>query len=467
MVTYQDFLKVGENKNDRMTFIRSAVAQYQATEMYRTAKDADLYDRKRNPDIAKLVKTLYTVTGKMIPDNYSSDYKMGRAFFPYFVTQEVQYLLGNGVNWENNDTGDKLGTRRYQFDTQLQDAGHKALVGGCAYGFWNFDHIEVFSALEFVPLLDEDNGSLRAGIRYWQIDETKPFRATLYEEEGYTDYIWNRRKEGDSREYGEEMHERRPYVIKVTGTDIDEDKIYQGENYEKFPIVPLWGNKAHQSEIVGLREQIFIYDVIKSGFANNVEDASYIYWGISNAPGMDEVDLADFLARLRRLHVALTENGGASATPHQIDTPTQARETLLDRMEKDIFKDAMAFDPMHLASGAVTATQIKAAYNPLDMKTDGFEYCVLNFVNGILDLAGIDDNPTFTRSRNVNVSEEVQTVLQAGEYLDEEYVTRKILDLLGDGDQAEELIQRRIADEVNRQRDIDIQEGDVDADTET
>ena len=452
MVTYQDFLKVGENKNDRMAFIRTAVSQYQATEEYKIAKDADLYARKRNPDIAKLTKTLYTVTGRRVADTYSSNYKVGRAFFPFFVTQEVQYLLGNGVNWEGNDTSERLGTKKYKFDTQLQEAGRKALIGGCAYGFWNLDHVEVFSALEFVPLVDEENGSLRAGIRYWQIDETKPFRATLYEEEGYTDYIWNRRKEGEYREFGEELHERRPYVIKVTGADIDDEKIYYGENYETFPIVPLWANTDHQSEIVGLRDQIFAYDVIRSGFCNTVEEASYVYWGIQNAPGMDEQELADFLTRVRTLHVALTEDNGSVATPHSIETPMGSREALLQRLEKDIFKDAMAFDPMEVAGGAITATQINAAYNPLNMKTDGFEYCIIKFVNGILDLAGVEDNPTFTRSKNVNVAEEIQTVMQAATALDEEYVTRKVLDILGDGDQAEEIIQRRIADEMTRQR---------------
>ena len=466
MVTYQDFLKVGEGKLERMAFIRTAVAQYKATEQYRVAVDADLYDRKRNPDIAKMVKTLFTATGQKVVDTYSANYKVGRAFFPFFVTQEVQYLLGNGVNWEESETSERLGTKKYQFDTQLQDAGRKALVGGCSYGFWNLDHVDVFSALEFVPLVDEENGSLRGGIRFWQIDASKPFRATLYEEQGYTDYIWNRREDGDTiKEYGEEMHERRPYVINVIGTDFDGERIYDGENYEKFPIVPLWANLNHQSEIIGLREQIFAYDAIKSGFCNNVEEASYVYWGIHNAPGMDETDLADFLERVRRLHVALTEDNGSEAEPHTIDVPTQSREALLERLEKDIFHDAMAFDPTQIAGGATTATQIKAAYNPLDMKTDGFEYCVIKFINAILELAGVEDNPTFTRSRNVNVSEEIQAVMQAATALDDEYVTRKILDLLGDGDQAEEMIERRIADEVTMERNIDIgdtgEDGDV------
>lgn len=456
MVTWQDLVEVGEFETDKMVFVRNTIRRYQAEEFYKTAKIADEYDRRRNPDIQGFVKTLYTVTGKVIPDTYSSDYKVGRGFFPYFITQETQYLLGNGINWEKNETSDRLGTRKAPFDSRVQEAGHAALSGGCSYGFWNLDHIEVFTALEFVPLFDEENGALRAGIRYWQIDAGKPFRATLYEEDGYTEYIWDR-KAAERNGEGEVLREKRPYIISVTGTDVDDEKIYHGENYPAFPIVPLWGNKRHQSEIVGLRDQFFVYDMIKSGFCNSVEDASYVYWAVHNAPGMDERDLADFLARVRRLHVSVVEDAGAVAEPHVIETPYQSREELLTRLEKDLFKDAMAFDPDRVANGATTATQIKAAYENLELKCNDFEYCVLSFINGILELAGVDDNPTFTRSKNINVNEEVQVIMSASAALDEEYVTRKILTILGDGDQAEEIIKRKIDDEVTRQRETELQ----------
>lgn len=451
MLTYQDFMEIGDRDEDKMNFVRKAVNQYKASEMYKIAVDADLYYRKRNPDIANFTKMLYTVTGRQIPDTYSSNFKIGRAFFPLFIEQEVQYLLSNGVTWENGDeTADSLGTKTAEFDTQLQDAAHKALCGACSYGFWNLDHVDVFSALEFVPLYDENNGAMRGGIRFWQIDASKPFRATLYEEDGYTDYIWNMRKEGtEIQKDGEVLHAKRSYVVSVTGTDIDEEKIYTGENYPTLPIVPFWGNKAHQSELVGLQEQIFVYDVIKSGFCNNVEEASYVYWAISNAPGMDEEALAEFISRVKRVHAAVTEDNGSVATPHVLEAPTQSRSELLERLERDLFKDAMAFDPEHIASGSATATQIKASYNLLKMKTNGFEYCVLQFINGILALTGIEDKPTFTRDQDLNVSEEIQAIMMAETALDEEYVTRKILTYLGDADQADEIIERRQANELS------------------
>ena len=63
-------------------------------------------------------------------------------------------------------------------------AAQDALCQGAVYGFWNLDHVDYFKATEFVPLYDEETGALMAGIRFWQISENKPLRATLYEEHG-------------------------------------------------------------------------------------------------------------------------------------------------------------------------------------------------------------------------------------------------------------------------------------------
>ena len=95
----------------------------------------------------------------------------------------------------------------------------------------------------------------------------------------------------------------------------------------------------------------------------------------------------------------------------------------------------------------VFATAIEG-YRNLDDKADAYEYCVIEFIDGILSLAGIDDEPTFTRSRILNVQEEVQTVISAGTYLESGYVTEKILNLLGDGDKAEDMIKEMDANEI-------------------
>lgn len=432
--TYQDLLKIKDDDDARMGFTRSVIVDHKHSELYENAILAKEYDRRRNRTIVNYQKLLYTMSGRTVPDNYSANYKMCSNFFDLFVTQESQYLLGNGVDWQEDSTADKLGK---DFDIQLAKLGKKALVEGESFGFWNLDHLEVFGASEFCPLYDEENGALMAGVRFWQIDKTKPLRATLYEPDGYTEYIWN---ESGAYKAGRVLKPKRAYIVHTTTSEIDGTEIFDLENYPTFPIIPLWGDEKKQSQIVGLRQDIDAYDLIKSGFANDLDDCTQIYWILKNAGGMDEQDIVEFLNRLKRTKAANLEDG-VEAEAHTTDVPYAAREALLTRLRDDMFEHAMAFDPKKLASGgSVVTAAIKAAYQLLDTKTDEFEGCVRSFLENLLELVGIEDeNPTFTRNMLINQQEQVQTVLTAAQYLPQDYVTRKILTILGDGDQFEDI----------------------------
>lgn len=441
MITYQDLLQVGESDKDRMKFIQNAINLHKKTDLYLTAQDAYQYDSKKNVTIINYKKLLYTIAGEAVPDNYSANYKITSAFFNRFILQENQYLLGNGVTWQEDSTGDLLGA---DFDSKLQKLGHDALVGGVSFGFWNLDHVDNFDILEFVPLYDEEDGALKAGVRFWQMDSTKPLRATLYEMDGYTDYIWRIGEEGQI------LYDKRAYVLKVKESPADGEVIYDGENYPTFPIVPMYGNPQKQSELVGIREGIDAYDLIKSGFANDIDDASMIYWTINNAGGMDDVDLVDFINHMKRVKAAVVSEDGASAESHTIDVPYNSREALLERLRSDLYEDAMALDTKSIADGAVTATQIKAAYEPLNNKADMYEYCVLDFIKGILNVAGIEDEPIFTRSVIINTQEEITNILEAAEYLSGEYVTEKVLTLFGDANMVEDVERQKMLEESQR-----------------
>jgi hypothetical protein len=441
MKTYQDLLQVPQNDESIMNFIRSLIGGYRSSDMYVTAITAKDYFDHKNTTIAKYQKLLYTVTGQAVPDNFSANWKMASNFFYRFQTQENQHLLGNGATWEDESVEKKLGK---DFNIKLQDIGEAALWGGVAYGFFNLDHLEVFDALEFAPIYDEEDGALKAGVRFWQVADNKPLRATLYELDGYTEFIWRKEK-------GEVLKPKRSYITHIVSTQADGSRIYDFENYPTFPIIPLWANKSHLSPFIGMREQIDCYDLIKSGFANDVDDASLIYWTIQNAGGMDDVDLAQFVERMKTLHAASLTDDGAQAESHTMEVPYASREALLDRLEKDLYKDAMALNTENIASGAVTATQILASYEPLNSKCDSFEYCVQQFLDGLLKVAGIDhQHPTFTRSVIINKSEEVASTIQAAQFLPDEYVTKRILTIFGDGAKAENIISQMYDEEMSR-----------------
>ena len=455
MFTYEDLLEVPEdNEVKRAAFILTAIGDYKSSEQYRNGAIAYDYFRRRNVTIAEYQKLLYTLSGEAVPDNYSANYKFYNAFFQIFVMQENSYLLGNGVTFNEDGTKDKLGGDR--FDNKLMELGEYALWGGVAYGFYNLDHIEPFKVTEFVPLNGEEDGALHAGIRWWQIDSSKPLRATLYEEDGYTDYIW-RLDDDKGMTEGEVLHAKRPYKQVVATSVAYGEEILDGENYPSFPIVPLWANLAHQSELTGLREKIDGYDLIQSGFANDLDEASYFYWTIQNAGGMDDLDLKKFIERMKVVKAAVVEEDGARAEAHTMDVPYQARMTALADIRDSLYRDAMALDTDKISAGSITATAIQAAYENLDLKCDRFEMCVSDFIEHLLKLIGVEDSPTFKRTKVTNMPEETQMVLQAANYLDTETVLKHLPFL--SPDEIEEIMERKQAEEMERfQQAVTMQE---------
>lgn len=440
MLTYQDLAAL-QTEQARVQFIKSAITEHRGSAAYRTAQDAEEYLAQRNVTISKYQKLLYDLKGNAHPDRFTANHKCKSSFFKRFVIQQTAYLLGNGVSFEKENVKKALGA---DFDQRLYEIGKSALVQGCAFGFFDNDHVQMFSLTEFVPLYDEEDGTLKVGIRFWQLDATKPLRVTLFETDGVTEYIDRQDDAGLVV-----LQEKRAYIIKERSSKADGVEIYGGRNYPAFPIVPLYANEARQSELVGLRENIDCYDLIKSGFANDLDDASFIYWTLENAGGMGDMDLAKFVERMKTLRAAVVDGDeGSKATAHTMDVPYQSREAYLTRLRDDMYEDFMALNTAQIAAGNVTATQINAAYEPMDNKADEFELRVIDFIQGILRVAGLDGMPTFKRSRIVNRQEETQMVLSAADYLDDETMLRKLPFLTED--EVDGILQRKDAEEAER-----------------
>ena len=446
-------IDIGENEKQRMEFVLSAIREHKGSDLYKTAYDAELYYKHQNPTIMRYQKFVYNQFGQKVPDVWSPNNKIASNWYNYFTTQAVSYLLGNGVTFgKKEETKDKLGK---DFDKKVQDIATHAKNGGVAFGFWNLDHLECFDLTEFVPLYDEDDGGLKAGIRFWQIDDQKPLRATLYELDGYTDYI--KQKDKDV----EVLTEKRKYTETKVSNDVEGDIILDGENYPGFPIVPLW-NVNRQSDLVGNRGTIDAYDLMVSGLINNVSSGEFLYWVLTNCDGMSDADVAKFIEQLTVTHFAKMDNTdeGSKAEAHKAEVPFAASAEALDRLTVQLYKDFMALKVEDISASSVTNDQIQAAYEPINQKTDQFEYCVTDFIQGILELAGIEDEPTYTRSQMSNQSELLEMVLQCAEYLDDEYVTTKILTLLGDADKAQEVLKRKDAEAADRykQQEAELEE---------
>lgn len=460
MKTFQEFQKAVEN-GEKIKFIQEAIADHRGSPEYKIACDADEYDAQRNVTINATVKSLYNISRRFddktgresmgvyeTDDKLSSNHHIASNFYHRLNTERCTYSLGNGVSFENDGVKEKLGDK---FDTNLSDAAYKALKHGVSFGFWNVDRLHVFPLTEFVPLLDESDGSLKAGIRFWSLDWLKrPVYAVLYEEDGYTKY---QTQDGFKGLILAETEKKRAYRQTVAHTEAGGDEIIGEGNYSSLPIVPLYGNKFHQSTLVGMRAAIDSYDLIQSGFANDLSDCAQIYWLIGNANGMNDDEVQHFMDRLRLAHVALADTENSSVTPYTQEPPYAAREAYLSRIAKSLYRDFGAMNPEDVAAGNITATQIRAAYQAQDEEADAFEYQIIEFVQQILALQGIEATPLFDRNRVANEMEEVNMVVAEAEYLDDE----TILDLLPNvtPDMKKSILERKAAQDEARFGDED------------
>lgn len=444
--TYQDYIAVAENEKEKRDFMVAAINEHCGSPAYRKAVIANEYYAKKNTTISKYQKFLYTMSGKAVADNFSANYKTKTTFFRLMIIQQVQYILTNGITFANKKTKERLGR---DFDYQIQLAVKRAMIDGVSFVFANYDHIEVFgfadtpSGAGFVPLYDEETSLLRAGIRYWYSGETgrEILHMTLYSEDGYESYI-------KSKDEIILTEPKRGYisVVKSTGDGLITEVEYS--NYSSFPIVPMYANDLHESELEGLRESIDCYDYIKNGLANDIDDTAGIYWTIKNSGGFDDVDMARFLDRMRIVKAASVEDDGADIEAHTLDVPVEARKTMLDVLLKDLYRDSMILNVEELSSGNKTATEIRAAYQPQDNRSADMEYLITDTIQKILAVFGIDDEPSYKWNRIANLSEETQMVLTAANYLDDESILNHLPWLTPE--EVADILKRRDADEMNR-----------------
>lgn len=444
LYTYQDLLSVGTDEKARMDFVRDVVAAHRQSDAYREAVDAGKYYNGENPTIAVYEKVVYDSMGKAQTNLWAANHKIASHFLKFAVRQKTSFLLGNGVSFSKAETKDKLGE---SFDRVLMRIAKAAKIEGVCFGFWNLNHMERFKFTEFPPLYDEEDGLLKAGVRFWRLAEGKPERYTLFEPDGLTDYI--ARENGASASDMRALTPKRKYVTVRTRSAAEGEILSQGQNYPSFPIVPLKNGTRCLSELHGRRNTIDALDFLTSGMVNNVDEGSLIYWLISNAGGMDEQDDTDFLLKVLRTHVAHVEDN-VTVSPHQLEAPVEASRETLDMLNKKLYQDFSCFDASSISLGSQTATAIEAAYTLLELDTDDFEGYVSEFVRGILALAGIDDKPTYTRAHLTNRTEEIQALATAASSLSPEYVTRKILEILGDADKADEVLKQMDAEAAAR-----------------
>lgn len=426
-VTWQDWQAEQDKAKETMLVINA----YKHSEEFEKAGIAQRYYEAKNDTVSQkvvlqagvvesdvklengAVAKKQTVCNREIPGQ-----RIYSDFFRRFAMQQANYLLGNGVELESDAVKGKLGAG---FDTKLAQMGLNALVHGVCWAYWNLDHVEVLKAYVdrysgFVALLDEETGAPMVGVQFWQIGDGKPLMARVFEPDGVTVY----RARGDG--YTLEVAQEKRAYIQTYAYDIAGTYLVSERNYGALPIVPLYANDKKQTELtLAIRSKIDLYDTILSDFGNNLEKANDVYWVLNNFGGnINEVAL--MLEQIHRLKAIANISDGTSSstvTPQAFEVPYNARQTALELLERQLYRDYMALDVSELTGGSLTNVAIRTAMANLDLKANAFEWQCFDFVQNLLRLVGVETEIIrFKRQNIANESETIQNIYMAQGDLD-------------------------------------------------
>jgi hypothetical protein len=443
--TYQDYLDALADGN-LTDFVRRVINAHKQSKEYKTALAADEYDAERNVTILEFAREIFSANGQRIKDETVSNMKLTSNYFARLNTQRCTYSLGNGLTFAKDGIAEKLGANS---DKHAYDAGYYGLIHGVSFIYWAYDHIHLFKLTEFAPLWNEETSDLGAGVRFWQLAPEKPLYATLYTVGGFIEY---RSADGSTGSLRPVTGEFEAYRMTVQSTPATTGDVLTAHNYSALPIIPVYGSRNHQSTLVGMRSKIDAYDIVQSGFANDMQDCAQIYWLINGAGGMNDKDLSRFRERLLYRHIASAPNSDdVKVTPYTQEIPYNAREALLTRIKAQIYEDFGGLDVSNISAGAKTATEINSAYQPMDENADDFEYQIIEAIRKLLALQGVsaeDATPQFKRNRIANETERTQMVMTAAQYLDDEAALNHLPWLTPE--EVEEILKRKAAEDMER-----------------
>lgn len=448
LITYQDLQRYTARSTDKSAFVRSVILDHQGQERFKIGQKAGLFYRHHDPELEKIRKWFYDREGNAYEDTETANHKIAANWFYLLTTQTVSYLLGNGITFDDPKIKETL-SGDGDIDYDVQQILAYACCDGEAYGYVGEKRITPLcyacrtegNEPVFAPLYDEMTGEIKAGVRYWRLTPDTPMQATLFEQEGYTEYAENDKK------ILETVSEQKSYNNKSISSKAE--GTYKQEKSNKFPIVRM-RYINNQSSIEGNEGLIFAYDLMMSGMVNK-SDMNLIYWIIDNADGMSRQDDINFVADLYKTHIAHMRDG-INLRKEEITANINGYQSVLEELKRLIFLNFQGIDIDRISAGAVTATEIRASYTNIDLKCDKVEKYVSEFIKDVLSVKGLDRNAIFHYSRNkiVNEAEEVQTAIQLAPLIGTKAARRYALTAKGKIDEIEQ-IESEIMEEAMTQ----------------
>lgn len=348
----------------------------------------------------------------------NADNRIAHNFHQLLVDEKASYMFTYPVIFDvenDKDINSKVNkTLGDDFNRKSKNLCIEASNVGCSWlHYWinnssemkkEFKY-ELVNTEEIIPIYD--NGlerALNSLIRYYAVSED--VEGQIDNQKFYYIEYWTK-----------DTMERWKFKDSYTGDEVVEEHESIEHPFGSVPFIEFANNSLKRSDLSKYKALIDLYDKVKSGFANDLEDIQQIIYILENYGGEN---LGEFLGDLKRYKAVKTENdgsgGGGGVKTLQIEIPVEARKVILEMLKKQIYESGQGLQQDVESVGNASGVALKFFYRKLELKSGlletEFKSSYNKLVKAILKFLSIDENKnisqTWTRNMISNDLENAQ-----------------------------------------------------------
>ena len=339
--------------------------------------------------------------GKLQEDKTKSNIKISHPFFRLLVDQQAQYMLSGHGGFVKSDIPElQTELDAYFNENESFAAELSGLISGTVAKGWEYmyaykgeDGRTAFQTADSIGVVEVREKETDDGCAYvirWFIDRIDKDNKAIKRIQVWDDkQTWFYCQEGMGAIVPDDSVPPNPRPHILYRKDGDDGTYY--DDYGMIPFFRLDNGKKRFSGLKPVKALIDDYDLMNAGLSNNIQDTNEALYVVKGFDG-DNLDELQFNVRSKKL-IGVDENGGIDIKT--VDIPVEARKTKMDVDEKNIFRFGQGVNTEALKdTSATTSIAIKSAYANLDLKCDGLQPFLLQFLRKLLKLVLKEINDT-------------------------------------------------------------------------
>lgn len=339
--------------------------------------------------------------GKLREDTTKSNIKISHPFFRLLVDQQAQYMLSGKDGFVKSDIPelqtelDAYFNENENFVAELSDLLSGAVSKGFEYMYAYKDEsdrtaFQTADSIGVVEVREKETDDGCAYVIFWYVDRIGKDNKKIKRIQVWDDkQTWFYCQVDDGAIVPDESvdHNPRPHIIYKK--DGDESTYY--DDYGMIPFFRLDNGKKQFSGLKPIKALIDDYDLMNAGLSNNIQDTNEALYVVRGFQG-DNLD--ELMVNIKaKKHIGVDEDGGIDIKT--VDIPVEARKIKMEVDEKNIFRFGQGVNTEALKdTSATTSIAIKSAYANLDLKCDGLQPFLLQFMRKLLKLVLKEINDT-------------------------------------------------------------------------